>query len=70
MNGVVSPFYAKFIGQRDAGKIKTLRIPDPSSLHGLRNWPGMLVFENPGPRYVVEAPFYSVWLTTAPGLVK
>jgi hypothetical protein len=70
-NGVVSPFYAKLIGRRAGGKVKPLeRIADPLSLRGMRNWPGMLDIEDPAQRHVVEAPFYSVWLTTAPGLVK
>jgi len=71
INGVISPFYAKFVGRRAGSKLKPLeRIVDPLSLRGMRNWPGLLIIEEPAPRYVVEAPFYSVWLTTAPGLVK
>lgn len=71
IHGVISPFYAKLIGRRAGAKVKSLeRIVDPLSLRGIRNWPGMLIFEDPAPRYVVESPFYSVWMTTVPGLVK
>jgi hypothetical protein len=71
INGVTSPFYAKLVGRRAGSKFKPLeRIVDPLSLRGMRNWPGLLIIEDPAPRYVVEAPFYSVWLTTAAGLVK
>ncbi len=67
MKGVVSPFYAKLIGQRVRSKVAPLMY---GTFTAMRDWPGKLIFESPAPRYVVEAPFYSVWLTTAPGAVK
>jgi hypothetical protein len=67
MNGVVSPFYAKLIGQRVRSKVVPLM---RGTFTAMKDWPGKLIFESPAPRYVVEAPFYPVWLTTAPGAVK
>jgi hypothetical protein len=67
VKGVVSPFYAKLLGQRVRGNVVPLKY---GTFPGMRDWPCKLIFESPAPRYVVEAPFYSVWLTTAAGAVK
>ncbi len=65
-NGVVSPFYARLFGlPKGVTRPLPRKMPGP----GNRDWPGSFRFTNRNPRLVVEAPFYSKWLTTAPDAV-
>jgi hypothetical protein len=37
----------------------------PPSGHGQKDWFSTLMFASRNPRFVVEMPFYTKWLTTA-----
>jgi hypothetical protein len=63
VNGVVSPFYAKCFG-RPKGVSRP--ITRGIAGHGVRDWSGSFMFTTRAPHFVVEMPFYTKWLTTAP----
>jgi len=72
VKGEVSPFYAKLTDRPAFERIPVAEKSTnfPPSGHGRRDWSGTFMFASRASRYVLNAPFESKWLTTAPDTVN